>query len=344
VLFTGDSLLVIQNTEEESMKAMVISRPGPPEVLQLVERPRPVIIETQILIRVQAVGLNRADLMQREGRYPPPSGTPADIPGLEVAGVIEERGSKVTRWQVGDAVCALLAGGGYAEYVAVEASHCLPIPNGLSPTDAASLPEAIFTVWHNVFQRGALKPGERFLVHGGSSGIGLAAIQLTSALGAKSFATAGSDEKCRACEQAGAERAINYKQQDFEEALKAEGIDVILDMVGGPYIAKNLRLLRPEGRLVFINAMQGAKAEFDALQIMSRRLTITGSTLRSRESAFKAALAAEIERHVWPLISRGQFKPTVYRVFPLEQAAAAHHLMETSEHIGKIVLEVPPRC
>ena len=322
------------------MKAVVIARPGPPEGLTVLERPMPDLPETAVLIRVQAAGLNRADILQRQGRYPAPSGAPTDIPGLEVAGVVEACGAGVRRWRTGDRVCALLAGGGYAEFAAVEETHCLPVPAGLTPTEAASLPEAVFTVWSNVFQRGRLQAGERFLVHGGSSGIGLTAIQLARASGARAFATCGSDEKCRACETAGAERAINYRREDFEELLKGDGADLILDMVGGDYVPKNLRLLRPDGRLVFISAMHGARADFDALQVMTRRLTITGSTLRSREGGFKAALAGEVERNVWPLIEAGRFKAAVFRVFPLDQAAEAHRLMESSQHIGKIVLAV----
>ena len=264
----------------------------------------------------------------------------ADIPGLEVAGVIEACGGAVRRWKIGDAVCALLAGGGYAELVVVDAGHCLPLPRGWSFTDAAALPEAVFTVWSNVFQRGRLQAAERFLVHGGSSGIGLTAIQLAKARGARPFATAGSADKCRACEAAGAERAINYRDEDFEHVLKDEGVDVILDMIGGDYVAKNLRLLRPDGRLVFIAAMQGADAQFNALQVMTRRLTITGSTLRSRDAEFKTALAAEVEREIWPLLAAGKFQPKVFKIFRLEEAAEAHRLMESSQHIGKIVLAV----
>jgi NADPH:quinone reductase len=322
------------------MKAVVISQPGPPEVLKIAERPKPTLRVAEVLIRVRAAGLNRADLSQRAGRYPAPSHVPPDIPGLEVAGVIEEVSAKAPRWKTGDTVCAVLAGGGYAEYAAVHAGHCLPIPRGWSLTQAASLPEAVFTVWHNVFQRGRAQPGESLLVHGGSSGIGLAAVQLARANEVRVFATAGSDEKCRACEEAGAERAINYRNEDFEMALRAEGIDIILDIVGGDYVAKNLRLLRPDGRVVFINAVKGSRAEFNALDIMTRRLTITGSTLRSRESAFKRALAAEVERNVWPLIERGKFRPHIFKVFRLDEAAEAHRLMESSLHIGKIVLSV----
>lgn len=320
------------------MKAVVISQPGPPDVLQLVERPTPSIGENEVLLHVKAAGVNRADLIQREGRYPAPPGVAPDILGLEVAGEVAACGSAVKRWKPGDAVCALLAGGGYADRLCVDAAHCLPIPTGWSFVDAAALPEALFTVWSNVFQRGRLQPGENFLVHGGSSGIGMAALQLAHAFGAQAFATAGSDEKCRACVAAGAERAINYRNEDFEIAFKDTGIDVILDMVGGDYVPKNLRLLRSEGRLVFINAMKGGKAELNAQQVMSRRLTITGSTLRSRESAFKAALAADVERNIWPVIDAGKFRANVFKTFPLTHAADAHRLMESSAHIGKIVL------
>ena len=323
------------------MKAVVIAHPGAPDVLKLEERPLPALEHSQVLIRVKAAGLNRADIIQREGKYPAPAGVSPDIPGLEVAGTIEGIGAAVHRWKVGDAVCALLAGGGYAEYVAVDAGHCLPVPAAWSFTDAAALPEATFTVWHNVFQRGRLQSGERFLVHGGTSGIGLAALQLAALRGAHAFATAGSDDKCRACEKAGAERAINYRSEDFEAVLKAEGIDVILDMIGGDYISKNIKLLRPEGRLVFINAMKGSKSEFNAQLIMSRRLTITGSTLRSREAEFKTALAAEVEKEVWPLVASRRFSANVFKVFPLSEAPEAHRLMESSQHIGKIVLELP---
>jgi putative PIG3 family NAD(P)H quinone oxidoreductase len=322
------------------MKAVKISQPGPPEVLVIEDCPAPAPGPAEVLIRVRAAGVNRADLLQRQGHYPPPAHVAADIPGLEVAGVVEACGAAVQRWKVGDSVCALLAGGGYAEFVAVEAGHCLPLPRGWSFTDAAALPEAVFTVWSNVFQRGRLQAGERFLVHGGSSGIGLTAIQLAKSRGARPFATAGSAEKCRACEAAGAERAINYRDEDFEKLLKDEGLDVILDMVGGDYVAKNLRILRPEGRLVFIAAMQGGDAQFNAFQVMTRRLTITGSTLRSRDAKFKTALAAEVEREVWPLLAAGKFQSKVFKIFPLEEAAAAHRLMETSQHIGKIVLAV----
>ena len=322
------------------MKAVAISRPGPPEVLRVEERPAPECGAAEVLIGVRAAGVNRADLIQREGRYPAPPGAPSDIPGLEVAGEIVAIGAEASRWKIGDAVCALLAGGGYAEKVAVNAGHCLPVPRGWSFTDAAALPEVALTVWHNVFQRGRLQAGERFLVHGGSSGIGMAALQLATAFGARAFATAGSDEKCRACERAGAARAINYRTEDFAAVLATGGVDVILDMIGGDYTPKNLKLLRPDGRLVFINAMQGGRAEFNAHEVMTRRLTITGSTLRSRDAAFKTALTADVEQHVWPLLAAGKFRPNVFKVFPLEAAADAHRLMASSEHIGKIVLEV----
>lgn len=322
------------------MKAIVITRPGPPEVLQLADYTRPEPGPSEVLIRVHAAGINRADVLQREGHYPAPAHVSAAIPGLEVAGVVEACGSAVQRWRKGDAVAALLAGGGYAEYVTVDAGHCFPVPPGWSFAAAAALPEALCTVWSNVMQRGRLQANERFLVHGGSSGIGLAAIQLARARGARVFATAGSAEKCSACEQAGAERAINYRTDDFETVLKEDGIDVILDMVGGDYVAKNLRLLNHDGRLVFIAAMQGANADFNVLQVMTRRLTITGSTLRTRDPAFKTALVAEVEREVGPILASGKFSANVFKSFPLAEAAAAHGLMESSGHIGKIILTV----
>lgn len=320
------------------MKAIVIPHAGPAEVLQVQERPVPQPASEQVLIKVFAAGVNRPDIAQRQGVYPPPPGAPVDIPGLEVAGVIEACGSAVKRWKKGDPVCALIAGGGYAEYAVANASHCLPVPANCSFAEAASLPETVFTVWHNVFQRGRLQSGENFLVHGGSSGIGITAIQLAKAFGAKVFATAGTDEKCKACVSLGVDLCINYKKDDFEEALKSEGVDVILDMIGGDYIPKNIRLLKTEGRLVFINAMKGGDSAFKVSDIMRRLLTITGSTLRNREPEFKAQLAAEVEKHVWPLLENKKLKPVIYREFALAQAADAHRLMESSEHIGKIVL------
>jgi len=322
------------------MNAIIIQKPGGPEVLHSQEAPRPTPAAGQVLVRVHAAGVNRPDVLMRQGKYAGSGDVTGLVPGLEIAGIIEEIGPDTARWQPGDAVCALLAAGGYAEYAVVDARHCLPVPAGLSMVEAAALPETVFTVWHNVFQRGHLQPGETLLVHGGSSGIGTTAIQLARALGSRVATTAGDEAKCQACRDLGAEWAINYKTDDFEQVLKEVGIDVILDMIGGDYVPKNLRLLREDGRLVFINAMQGAKVEFDALQVMSRRLTITGSTLRPRSADFKAALAAEVEKHVWPLIEAGKFRPVIDRTFPLAEAAAAHQRMESSAHIGKIVLEV----
>jgi NADPH2:quinone reductase len=322
------------------MKAIVITKPGKPEVLQIQEREKPQPKPNEVLIRVKAAGVNRPDVFQRKGNYPTPAGVSADVPGLEVAGIVEELGAEVTQWKTGDEVCALLGGAGYAEFAVVDARHCLPVPAGWSFAEAASLPETVFTVWQNVFQRGSLKNGETFLVHGGSSGIGITAIQLAKAFGAEVYATAGSDDKCKACENLGAKRSINYKTEDFEEVLKGIGVDVILDMIGGDYIPKNIRLLKPDGRLVYINAMQGGKAEIDVTEFMRKRLTLTGSTLRNRDASFKAQLSAEIKEQVWPVLEAGKFKPVIYKTFKLEDAAAAHRLMESSEHIGKIVLEV----
>jgi NADPH2:quinone reductase len=320
------------------MHAIVITKPGNADVLQLQERPTPQPGNSEVLIKVKAAGVNRPDIAQRKGYYPPPANAPQDIPGLEVAGIIEACGTGVKRWKQGDEVCALLAGGGYATYAIAHETHCLPKPKTLSFAETAALPETVFTVWHNVFQRGALKRGEIFLVHGGSGGIGITAIQLAAAFGAKVFATAGSDEKGTACIQAGATRCINYKTENFEQSLETEGADVILDMIGGDYTPKNIQLLKNDGRLVFINAMKGANASFNIMDIMRRRLTITGSTLRNREISFKAHLAAEVEQHVWPLIASNTFKPYVYKTFSLRNASEAHILMETSNHIGKIVL------
>jgi NADPH2:quinone reductase len=321
------------------MKAIVITNSGGPEVLQMQERSMPELKADEVLIKVFAAGINRPDVFQRKGNYPPPPDAPQDIPGLEVAGTIEKIGTEVKSWKVGDKVCALLAGGGYAEYAVVNAQHCLPIPKGFSYVEAASLPETIYTVWHNAFQKGKLQSGENFLVHGGSSGIGITAIQLAKGFGASVFATAGSDGKCDACVSLGADLCINYKKEDFEKVLETQGIDVILDMIGGDYISKNVRLLRTDGRMVFINTMKGSKSEnVDFSLIMKKRLTITGSTLRNRDVAFKAALTQEILENVWPLLESGKFKPVIYREFPLAEAAKAHELMESSDHIGKIVL------
>ncbi len=320
------------------MKAIVITAPGDPSVLQVRERPVPVLKENEVLIQVKAAGVNRPDIMQRKGLYPPPPGASVDIPGLEVAGIIEQKGTGVTRWQKGDKVCALLTGGGYADYAVADSGLCLPVPHGWDDASASSLPETVFTVWHNVFQRGRLQAGERLLVHGGSSGIGITAIQLGVAFGARVFATAGSAEKCAACIALGAANCVNYKEADFETALSAEGADVILDMIGGTYTPRNIRLLRQEGRLVFINAMQGNELVMDVRVIMQKRLTITGSMLRSREIPFKVALAREIEKHVWPILANGDFRPVIYQKIPMQDAAKAHAMMESSRHIGKIIL------
>ncbi|MGI4740034.1 MAG: NAD(P)H-quinone oxidoreductase [Janthinobacterium lividum] len=322
------------------MKAIVIQQPGGPEVLHLQDLPRPTPAAGQVLVRVHAAGINRPDVLLRQGKYAGSGDVTGAVPGLELAGIIEACGPDTPRWQPGAAVCALLAAGSYAEYAVVDARHCLPLPAGLSMVEAAALPETAFTVWHNVFERGHLQPGETLLVHGGSSGIGTTAIQLARALGSHVAATAGDEAKCQACRDLGAEWAINYKTEDFEQVLQKVGVDVILDMIGGDYIPKNLRLLRDDGRLVFINAMQGATAEFNAMQVMSRRLTITGSTLRPRSAEFKAALARAVEQHVWPLIEAGQFRPVIDRTYPLAEAAAAHQRLESSAHIGKIVLTV----
>jgi NADPH2:quinone reductase len=321
------------------MNSIVISAPGGPEVLHLTSQPIPEPAAHEVLIRVQAAGVNRPDVLLRQGKYAGSGDVSGTVPGLEVAGIIERCGASVTRWQPGAQVCALLASGGYAEYAVVDARHCLPLPAGWSFAEAASLPETVFTVWHNVFQRGLLQPGETLLVHGGSSGIGITAVQLAHALGSTVAATVGSSAKAAAVRALGADVVVNYKEQDFEVEVQAMGgADVVLDMIGGDYTPKNLRLLRDDGRLVYINAMRGGTAEFNALDVMRRRLTISGSTLRPRSAAFKAALAAEVERHVWPLLLQKQFRPVLYRTFPLAEAAAAHQLLESSEHIGKIVL------
>ena len=325
------------------MKAIVITHPGGPEVLQLAERPVPTYMSGEVLIKVAAAGINRPDIAQRKGSYPPPPGASPDIPGLEISGNVIETGSTVNRWKTGDKVCALLAGGGYAEYCTVAQWQCLPIPGGLTFVEAASLPETFFTVWSNVFDRGVLKNGESLLVHGGSSGIGVAAIQMAKALGHTVYVTAGSDEKCRFCEELGAAKAINYKKENFEDVIKAitngKGVDVILDMIGGDYTASNLKSLADDGRLVMINMMMGKDVQIDLSLVMSKRLTITGSTLRFRNTAFKFAIAQNLEKTIWPFLVSGQIKPVINTVFPMEKAADAHRLMESSKHIGKIVLE-----
>ncbi|MGV3705998.1 MAG: NAD(P)H-quinone oxidoreductase [Arcticibacter sp.] len=322
------------------MKAVIISESGGPEVLKLEERPMPVPGFNEVLIKVAAAGVNRPDVFQRKGHYPSPPGVAADIPGLEVSGLVAACGEGVVKWQPGDAVCVLIGGGGYAEYVVAHADVCLSIPAGLSFEEAAGLPETVFTVWHNVFQRGKLKEGETLLVHGGTSGIGTTAIQLARALGSQVYATAGSDEKGAAAEAMGALKCVNYKVSDFFDELQHVGFDVILDMIGGDYMDRNIRLLKEEGRLVFINAVRGNKVQLDIADLMRRRLTVTGSTLRARNNEFKAALAEEIRQIVWPLFESQNVKPIIYRTFPLANAASAHALMEDSDHIGKIVLSV----
>lgn len=324
------------------MKAIVITTAGGPGVLQIEERSQPVAAPTEVLVKVSAAGVNRPDVYQRKGNYPPPKGTPRDIPGLEIAGTIAAVGNKVTRWKVGDKVCALVSGGGYAEYCNVPQGQCLPIPGNLSFVEAASLPETFFTVWSNVFDRGKLQAGERLLVHGGSSGIGVAAIQMATALGSKVYITAGSDEKCKFCEGIGAAKGINYKTEDFSKVIHqltdGKGVDVILDMIGGDYTAGNISSLAEEGRLVLINAIKGKDVQIDLAQVMRKRLIITGSMLRSREIEFKSAIARSLEQHIWPLLASGKIKPVIHAVFPAQEAAKAHVLMESSEHVGKIML------
>lgn len=322
------------------MRAIEISEPGGPEVLTLTQRPIPAPAHGQVVLKVAYAGVNRPDALQRAGAYNPPPGA-SDLPGLEAAGEVVALGAGVTELEIGDQVCALLPGGGYAEYVATPAAHCLPIPAGLSLKQAACLPETCFTVWSNVIARGGLEAGERFLVHGGSSGIGTTAIQLAAALGARVFTTAGSDEKCQACLGLGAERAINYKDEDFVEILRAEGgADLILDMVGGDYIPRNIKTLADDGRLVQIAFLSGPKVALNFAQIMTRRLTVTGSTLRPQSDLAKARIAQDLFEVVWPLIEAGKLAPVMDSEFTMEEAAAAHARMESSGHIGKIVLKI----
>ena len=321
------------------MTAIEISRPGGPDVLTRTERDVPAPGAGEVLIRVAWAGVNRPDALQRAGAYDPPPGA-SDLPGLECSGQIVAVGEGAGR-SVGEQVCALLPGGGYAEYVVTPAAHCLPVPRGLSLREAAALPETTFTVWSNVFQRGGLQAGETFLIHGGSSGIGTTAIQLARAFGARVIATAGSPEKCSACEELGAERTVNYREEDFVEAAKAfGGVDVILDMVGGDYIPRNVKALKPDGRLVMIAFLGGPKAELNFAQVMVKRLTLTGSTLRPQSDNAKAAIARDLQSEVWPLIEAGKMRPVMDEVFPLHEAAKAHARMEASDHIGKIMLEV----
>ena len=320
-----------------NMTAVEITAPGAPDVLQVTQRPIPTAASGEVVIKLAYAGVNRPDALQRAGLYNPPIGT-SDLPGLEGAGVIYEVGAGVTEWAVGDEVCALLPGGGYAQYVATCAAHCLPIPQGLTLNQAACLPETYFTVYSNVFQRGGLQAGETFLVHGGSSGIGTTAIQLAHLFGARVFATAGSEKKCQACKDLGAERVINYRNEVFEDVLKSYGgVDVILDMVGGDYIQRNLKSLADDGRLVQIAFLQGPKA---TLNLMTRRLTLTGSTLRPQSDLAKAKIAAALLKHVWPHLASGRIMPVMDSEFPLAEAARAHERMESSQHIGKIVLKI----
>ncbi|WP_050477805.1 NAD(P)H-quinone oxidoreductase [Herbaspirillum rhizosphaerae] len=325
------------------MKAIEITEFGAPEVLQLCERPMPELKSGEVLIKVHAAGVNRPDVFQRQGNYPVPPGA-SDLPGLEVAGEIVDGDLGDSGFRKGDLVCALVQGGGYAEYCAAPLALCLSVPAGLTALQAAALPETFFTVWSNVFERAHLSAGETLLVQGGSSGIGVTAIQIATALGHRVFATAGSDDKCRACEELGAELGINYRTEDFEEVVKTatdgRGVDVILDMVGGDYLPREIKTLADDGRLVVIALLGGAKGQLDLSQILRRRLTVTGSTLRPRPVGFKAYIAAQLKERVWPLLAAGKVRPVIYKTFPLEQAAQAHALMESSAHVGKIMLTV----
>ncbi len=324
----------------DTMRAVEITQAGGPEVLKLAERPIPAPGYGQVLLKTAWAGVNRPDALQRAGLYAPPPGA-SDLPGLEASGEVVAVGSGVQGVQVGDQVCALLPGGGYAEYVVTPAAHCLPVPDGMDLRAAACLPETYFTVWSNVFTRGGLKAGERFLVHGGSSGIGTTAIQLAHAFGARVFATAGSAAKCAACAALGAESSINYREEDFVDVLRAAGgADLILDMVGGDYIPRNIKALAEDGRLVQIAFLSGPKVEVNFTTLMTRRLTLTGSTLRPQSDLAKARIAADLQRNVWPLLSAGRIGPVMDETFALEEASAAHARMESSDHIGKIVLKV----
>ena len=325
------------------MKAIAITVPGGPQVLQLLTIDVPTPKTGEILIKVVAAGINRPDVLQRTGAYPPPPDA-SPLPGLEVSGEVVALGAETSRFRIGDRVCALVAGGGYAQYCTVHESNALPVPLSLTMTEAAAIPETFFTVWHNVFERGALKPGETLLIHGGTSGIGTTAIQLASKFGAYVIATAGSSEKCEACLKLGADRAFNYRKQDYVKLVKEitgmKGADVILDMVGGDYISRNYDAAAIDGRIVQIAFLQGAKVEADFTKLMIKRLTHTGSTLRSRTTEFKAHLARALEAKVWPLLSQRSVVPVIDRIFPLKEAWRAHERMEEGEHIGKIVLDV----
>ena len=326
-----------------SMKVIEIVEPGGPSVLKSSVRSIPKPKRNEVLIKISYAGINRPDVLQRSGSYLPPPGA-SDLPGLEASGIIFAIGKNVTNWEVGDEVCALLPGGGYAEYAVTQASHCLPVPTGMSLKQAAALPETLFTVWSNVFQRGGLKPNEKFLVHGGSSGIGTMAIQLANLFGSEVYATAGSEAKCSACEELGAIRAINYNKEDFLEVIKSiGGVHLILDMVGGAYIEKNIKALVDDGRLVQIAFLKGAKVELNFAQIMTRRLTVTGSTLRPQSDLSKSQIASELLEKIWPLLSTGRINPVINSVFDLNDVSSAHLLMESSKHIGKILLKVDGR-
>lgn len=323
------------------MRAIAIAEPGGPEVLALAELPDPVPAAGEVLVRVHAAGVNRADVVQRQGFYPPPPGAP-DTPGLEVAGEIVALGEGVDAWSIGDRVCALLAGGGYAEFALANAAECLPIPDNLSYEEAAGLPETVLTVWSNVMQRAAIRPGETFLVHGGSSGIGTTAIQMLKAFGCTVYATAGSPEKVAVCQQLGASRCVNYREEDFLEVLTAEtrgqGVDVILDMVGGDYVDRNIRLAAVSGRIVNIAYLKGSQVQVNLMPVMLKRLQLTGSTLRARDAEFKAQLTAEVLARAWPWVESGEVRPVVHRVYSFAEAAEAHRVMESSVHIGKLIL------
>jgi NADPH2:quinone reductase len=331
------------STTPRTMRAIEISRPGGPEMLRVAERSTPEPGPREVLIEVAAAGVNRPDVFQREGKYAPPPGA-SDLPGLEVAGRVVACGAEVHEWHEGDLVCALLAGGGYAEYCAAPAPQCLPVPAGLSLVEAAALPETVFTVWTNVFERGSLSSGDVLLVHGGSSGIGTMAIQMARARGVRVLATAGTPEKCAACERLGAERGIDYRREDFaavvQQLTAGRGVDVILDMVGGDYLPRNIASLAPDGRLVQIALLRGSRAEIDLAPVLHRRLTLTGSTLRPRSVEEKGRLARAVRAAVWPLVEKGDVRPIVHATFPLEAAADAHRLMESGAHVGKIVLVV----
>jgi putative PIG3 family NAD(P)H quinone oxidoreductase len=335
--------MIVERDRMSTMRAIDPAHPGGPEVLQLVERPVPEPGAGEVLIRVQAAGVNRPDVMQRMGLYPPPRGAPT-ILGLEVAGMIEAVGEGVDLLAMGQPVCALVSGGGYAQFCAAPLGQCLPVPEALSMVEAAAMPETLFTVWHNLFQRAYVREGETVLVHGGTSGIGTMAILLAKLFDIRIMVTAGSDEKCARAVEIGADHAVNYRTQDFAEEVKTftrgRGVDAVLDMVGGDYVPRNLACLAEDGRHVSIAAQRGPKAEIVLWQVMSRRLTLTGSTLRARSTEFKSLLAQEIERNVWPEVEQGRLKPVIDAVFPLNRAAEAHRRMESSEHVGKIVLQV----